>query len=195
MHTSLEVEPGKGQQHSLAVVIRNAVGEAVSNCYQCGKCSAGCPLAEEMDFPPSQILRMIQHENPQLDEKVLRSQSIWLCLTCETCVTRCPKEVDLPRIMEALRSESLRQKKVNRKAKDVLSFHKAFLDSIRHTGRLYEIGLISDYKLRSGHLLQDVLTAPKLFKRGKLRPMPHLIKGRKHVARIFKRAAEKEEKQ
>lgn len=176
-------------------MIRKLVGEAVTKCYQCGKCTAGCPLAPEMDFSPNQILRMLQHGSPAFDDQVLRSEAIWLCLTCETCLSRCPQEVDLPRIMEALREESLRQKKASRKAKDVIAFHRAFLDSLRHTGRLFEMGLIGDYKMRSGHLMQDVAVAPKLFKRGKLGLTPHMIKGRKHVARIMKRAAEKEEKQ
>lgn len=173
-------------------MIRTSVGEAVSKCYQCGKCSAGCPLAPEMDLPPNQVLRMLQHGTPAFDDEVLRSEAIWLCLTCETCVTRCPQEVDLPRIMEALRQESLAQKKASKKAKDVIAFHKAFLDSIRMAGRLNEVGLIADYKLRSGHLMQDVMTAPKLMKRGKLGLIPHRIKGAKHVAKIMKRTAAKE---
>ncbi|MCU0284854.1 MAG: 4Fe-4S dicluster domain-containing protein [Acidobacteria bacterium] len=158
---------------------------SVADCYQCGKCSAGCPLAEEMDYPPSQILRMLQRGTPALEEKVLRSMSIWLCLTCETCIARCPQEVDFPKVMDYLRGEALRRGIANPKAKDIIAFHKAFLDSIQATGRLYEMGLIVDYKARSRHLLQDILIAPWMFMAGKLHIIPEMIKGKSQMSKIF----------
>jgi heterodisulfide reductase subunit C2 len=172
---------------SLAGQIRQDTGESVADCYQCGKCSGGCPLADEMDFPPSQVLRLLQLGFPELDREVLGSLAIWLCLTCETCVTRCPKEVDLPRIMEHLREESRERGLVNPKAKDILAFHEAFLDQVKMTGRLFEVGLISEYKLKTLHLFQDVLVAPKLLKRGKLGFFPHKIADRAAVKRIFEK--------
>lgn len=179
---------------SLSDQIKELTGQAVEKCYQCGKCSAGCPLAPEMDISPNQIIHMLQLDFENLYDKVLRSFTIWLCLTCETCYSRCPKEVDLPKIMEFLREESLRQNKVNPKARKIVQFHKAFLDGIKHTGRLYEVGLISDYKLRSGAFLQDLLVAPKMFFRGKLNPLPHRIKGRNEIAKIFKKTHHKKDK-
>ncbi len=129
-------------QHSLAQRLRSATGLSVADCYQCGKCSAGCPLTTEMDFSPNQILRMLQLEMPEFDRKVLGSLSIWLCLTCQTCLARCPKEVDLPRVMDFLREESLRQGMVNAKARDILKFHESFVGSVEACGRLHEMGLI-----------------------------------------------------
>jgi len=170
-------------------------GEKVANCYQCGKCSAGCPLAGEMDYAPNQIIRLLQLGIPELEKKALGSLSIWLCLTCETCVARCPKEVDLPKIMDFLRQESLKRGLAHPEAKNIIAFHKAFLDPVKYTGRAYEVGLIADYKARSPRsVFQDVLTAPKLFLRGKLNLFPHLIKGRSQVAKIFERAMKKENK-
>ncbi len=178
---------------SLAGRIQEATGESVAMCYQCGKCSAGCPLASEMDAPPSQILRLLQLGMPEMDERALSSHSIWLCLTCEMCYARCPKEVDLPKVMEFLREESYRRGMVNPKAKDILRFHKAFLDAIRHTGRLYEVGLIASYKMRSLHLFQDLLAAPRMLARGKLKFAPHRIEGRDAVGRVFKRTIGKKD--
>jgi len=170
-------------------------GEKVANCYQCGKCSAGCPLAGEMDYAPNQIIRMLQLGFPELEKKALGSLCIWLCLTCETCVARCPKEVDLPKIMDFLRQESLKRGLAHPEAKNIIAFHKAFLDPVKYTGRAFEVGLIADYKTRSpGSVFQDILTAPKLFLRGKLNLFPHFIKGRKEVAKIFERAIKKENK-
>ncbi len=80
-------------------------GQSLLACYQCGKCSAGCPVAFSMDVLPSQVIRMAQLGL----EEVLDTQTIWTCAACLTCVARCPKEIDLPRIMEALRIIKLRK--------------------------------------------------------------------------------------
>lgn len=191
MHNSTIAEKIK---QSLSDKVREATGESVVMCYQCGKCSAGCPLIDEMDISPNQILRMLQLEFPDLDEKVLKSQSIWLCLSCETCVSRCPKNVDLPLIMDYLRSESVREDKVNPRSKDILAFHRTFLDSIRYIGKLFEVGLIAGYKMRTLHLLQDVLLTPEMIQRGKLRFLPHMLHNQKAIARIFKNTIEEEGK-
>lgn len=172
---------------------RAATGESVFRCYQCGKCTAGCPLAEEMDVPPSQILRLLQLGIEELEDVAVGAFSPWLCLTCETCHARCPQEVDLPKIMEFLREEALRRNMVNPKAKDILAFHESFLDSVRRGGRLFEVGLVSKYKMKTFHLFQDVLVAPKLFFRGKLHLVPHAIDGKEQIAKIFERTMEKKE--
>jgi heterodisulfide reductase subunit C len=87
--------------------------------------------------------------------------------------------------MDYLRSESLRLDMVNPKAKDILSFHKAFLDSVKATGRLYEVGLIAGYKIRSWHFLQDVTSAPSLYFKGKLKLLPHFVDNRQQISKIF----------
>lgn len=146
-----------------------------------------------MDIAPNQILRMLQTEIPELEEKVLKSLTIWLCLTCEQCYARCPKDVDLPKIMDYLRSESIRRGLVNPKAKDILAFHKSFLDSVRLTGKLYEIGLIGGYKMRTMHLMQDVNVAPTMYFNGKLNLFPSQVKNKKAIQRIFEKAKSEEE--
>ena len=80
-------------------------GQELLDCNQCGRCGAGCPVAATMDILPSQVVRMAQLGM----EEVLESNTIWICASCLTCVTRCPKGVDLPRLMEALRQVALRQ--------------------------------------------------------------------------------------
>ena len=78
-------------------------GESLLACNQCGKCSAGCPVAFSMEYLPNQVIRLAQLGL----EDVLESQTIWTCAACMTCVARCPKGVDLPRVMEALRLISM----------------------------------------------------------------------------------------
>lgn len=174
--------------NSLAGKLREATGVAASRCYQCGKCTAGCPMAEEMDYTPSHILRLLQIGLDGLEDKVIRAYSPWVCLTCEMCYARCPQEVDIPKMMDFLRTESVRQKKVNPRATDFVSFHQTMLDSIKYVGRLYEVGMIMGYKARTWHFLEDIMMAPTLFFKGKLKLFPHLIKNRKNMSQIFKKS-------
>lgn len=180
------------ENNSLAYSIEKNVEVLARKCYQCGKCTAGCPVAGEMDLAPSMVMRLLQTENPVNDDKVLRSHTIWLCLACEMCLSRCPMEIDIPSMMDYLRQKSLNEKKVNSKAKNIIAFHKSFLNSIKLTGRLYELGLIVDYKRRSLDMMQDVSLAPKMISRGKLHLFPEMIKDKAHIARIFKKTSNKD---
>jgi heterodisulfide reductase subunit C len=80
-------------------------GEIITLCDQCGTCSAGCPVIEEMDITPSQMMRMVMLG----DEDVMESKTMWLCATCNTCTVRCPRELDVSKVAEALRQVKLRQ--------------------------------------------------------------------------------------
>lgn len=175
----------------LAGEVLSATGVNVNKCYQCGKCTAGCPLVTEMELTPSYVMRMLQTGDPQLEEKVLRSFAIWVCLTCEMCYSRCPKSVDIPKVMDFLREKSLKEGKVSPKAKEIVAFHKSFLSSIEKTGRLYELGLTLEYKARTLSLMQDVAVAPAMLSRGKLHLVPEVIKGKSKIVSIFNKTVKK----
>ena len=85
-----------------------------------------------------------------LRDEILNSSTIWLCLNCQVCTARCPREIDIAKVMEALRHLALVEK---RKAgdKEVALFDSIFLSLISRLGRIYEIGLAALYNLRSGH--------------------------------------------
>ena len=136
-----------------------------------------------MDLTPSRLLRLLQTDEPRHEARALGSRAIWLCLGCETCVSRCPNEVDLPRAVDFLRGEALAARVAHRDAREILAFHRAFLDTVARHGRLYELGLIAQYKLRTGHLLQDVELAPSMFLKGKIGLLPHRLRAGGGVGR------------
>ena len=86
--------------------IEQLSGQNILQCYQCGECSAGCPIAAEMDVLPNHIIRLIQLGQ---SEEVMAAQSPWLCASCFTCFVRCPKGVDIASLMEAVRLRHLRE--------------------------------------------------------------------------------------
>ncbi len=164
-------------------------GENPSLCYQCGNCTAGCPYTEYFDYPVSQIMRLLQTGQK---DTILDSKAIWLCATCETCTTRCPCEIDVAGIMDTLRIIARRENRVSEK--DIKSFYDSFLNSMKQFGRIYEMGILISYKLKSGHFLGDAELGPKVINHGKISFLPKKIKGADKVAEIFNRFQQKERK-
>ena len=163
----------------------------VRDCYQCGKCSAGCPMAERMDVLPNRLMLLVQRDRL---EKALAAESLWQCVSCHTCSTRCPKSVDCAGVMDALRQLAAQRGLVSRAQQRTLLFQRAFLDNIRRNGRLNEVDLIARFKTRAfladlnvPRLLKDSLLAPSLLKRGKFHLFGEKAKDRGVVVRIFER--------
>ncbi|MHC4174896.1 MAG: 4Fe-4S dicluster domain-containing protein [Planctomycetota bacterium] len=156
-------------------------GQDVKNCYQCGKCSAGCPIAADMDLPPNQVMRLLQLG---LADVALRSRTIWLCASCETCTTRCPREVDLAAVMDALRNLALREG-VRSPERVVPFFNRIFLSLVKRYGRVYEMELIGMFNTGTFNFFKDVMKAPKLFFKGRLKLWPSFT-GRKTANTVFK---------
>jgi heterodisulfide reductase subunit C len=142
----------------------------INACYQCRKCTSGCPVAYAMDYTPAQILHAARLG---LKELVLGSATIWLCATCETCVTRCPQDVNLVQAMDALRVMALNNG-YKPKESSIADFYRFSLSNIQLFGRLYEMGLMGRLKLATREFRKDLKLGLGLFKRGKLSVIPDL---------------------
>ena len=114
-------------------------------CYQCGKCSNGCPVTFAMDYLPHQLIRMLQLG---LTEEVLQSKTIWVCASCETCYTRCPNEIEVSKLMDDLKQEVL-TRGMKPSQETVARFHEVFLNNIKKFGRINETALMGLYQMKS----------------------------------------------
>ena len=138
-------------------------------------------------IPPSIIIRMLQIDDEASSNKVLSSESIWLCQNCENCIGRCPMEIDIPKVMDYLRTESIKKKCVSLKAKRQLAFYRSFLDSVKMSGRLSELVMTIGYKLRTFNMLQDIKLVPSMLVKGKLKLIPESVKNKTSIKNIFKK--------
>lgn len=169
--------------------VNHRIHDLVGKCFQCGKCSAGCPIANEMDLMPNQVMRLVQLG---LKHEALSCRSIWLCAACVTCTTRCPQEVQIAAVMESLRHLALEQGiKPPDEVRHVQTFTSAFLRSVRRHGRVFEPGMVMGFNLRSGQFMKDADKGPAMFLRGKLGILPHRVKNLAAVRRIFSKLAPK----
>lgn len=169
-------------QSQLAEAVFNESGQNVNLCYQCRKCTAGCPISYAMDYKPAQLIHAIRLG---MDDLVFKSKTMWLCASCETCTTRCPQEVDVAKVMDAVKITALRQG-VKPTIPQIASFYRAALSNIKKCGRMYEMGMIMGLKMRTFELFKDAGLGMKMFRKGKLKMIPSLT-GALRTWKIFNR--------
>jgi heterodisulfide reductase subunit C len=176
---------------SSAVPVELLAHLKLQDCYQCGKCTAGCPVAGFMDVAPNQLLRLVQAGETG---RAMRAASIWVCVSCLTCSTRCPKSCDCAGVMDALRQAAYELGLASPEQARTLAFQKAFLRNIRRHGRLNELELIGIFKttaflndLSIPFLFKDVMLGPRTMARGKLHLAGKSVRDRGVVERIFDR--------
>ena len=176
-------EPALEPQKGLAEEIRVRFGEDVYRCYQCLKCSAGCPMTFAMDLPPSQIMRFIQLGQEDI---LLSSKTIWVCLSCNTCSIRCPNDIDIALVIDSLRERAL-AKGVKPAFANSALFHKSFLKNIKKRGRTYEGELLGPFLLKTGQLTSYAGLGMRMFFKGRLSFIPERVKDKKAFREIFRK--------
>lgn len=137
-----------------------------------------------MEIKPHQIIRLLQLGQT---EKALSSKTIWYCAGCQTCYSRCPQKVDLPKIMDALCQEADEQNLIHKDVRQIEQFHRSFIGSLKRSGLSNEVLLVAEYKLRSRKFFSDVALAPVMFCKGKLKLLPRRVKNMNVIRKIFKR--------
>ncbi|WP_066424251.1 4Fe-4S dicluster domain-containing protein [Anabaena sp. 4-3] len=155
---------------------------AIASCMQCGTCSGGCTNADRMDILPRSLVLMIQRGEW---EKVLQSQALWLCTSCQICTTRCPRGVRPSDVMEAVKAIAIREGIKN----DSVRFNQIFVELIKKRGILFEPELMQQYGGMAAVLEQAELGI-KLALRGKISPFPAQVKDPKQFSAALSKAVE-----
>ena len=159
-------------------------------CFQCRKCTNGCPVTFAMDLYPDEVIRLVILGQR---ETVLGCRTIWVCSACETCTTRCPNEVKIAEIMDCLKEMAI-QEKVPTPQPQILTLHETFLNNIKKWGRVYETALLPAYLLKSGELKHkwqsgtyrgDIKLGLQMFSKGRFPLLPKAISGKKEVRKIL----------
>ena len=163
--------------------VKAASGANIDRCYQCLTCSLGCPVTFAMDYLPNQLVRMVQLG---LKQPTLASATIWVCADCEACATRCPNDVAIPQLMDALR-EMAQQEGIKGKEKMVAAFHHTFLASIKRWGRQHELSMLLELKFKTADFFSDIGSGIKMLLKGKLKLLPPRFGGVKGVRALFQR--------
>lgn len=167
-------------------------GIQASLCYQCRKCSNGCPLTFAMDHYPDRIIRLLLLGR---ETEALHSRTIWVCSTCETCTTRCPNGIDIAGLMDHLKQEAYRRQIFGPKDNRSLAVHQSFLKDISKRGRVHETSFMNRYvlssgawqeKLRSGTLSEDIGLGWALLKRNRLPLLPEGVKDKEEIKALFR---------
>lgn len=157
-------------------------GVNLDSCYECGKCSGGCPNAHITDYTPRKIIQLIKLGNEKV---LLNSEMLWVCVGCQLCVNRCPATINIPRILDYLREEAYQQaQKPSRE--QVQLFYELMLDSIFKRGRVAETMLALQFSFRSGQYFKDAELGPTMLFKGKMNPFSPKVKQVKEVRCLFK---------
>lgn len=178
-----------GDTTMFAKEIEELCGQDVLSCYQCRKCTMGCPLEFSMKMKVNEMMRAIQLG---LRDEVLSSDTMWWCVSCETCSTRCPQGIEIVDVMDVLREMAFKEDYLI-PVESMETFHKVFLRSVKAYGRLYEMGFAIDLNFMLKDPFKDADLGPVMFAKGKLKLLPDKVKDLKSVKKIFKNIKKLEE--
>jgi len=165
---------------ALADQIRKETGENVFLCYQCVKCTSGCPLAEHFDLVPNQVMRAAQLG---MEDRIFTSRTPWLCASCQTCTTRCPQGIDVARVMDFIVGEEIKRG-IKPALPNIALFNKVFLRWADWFGRSYDIGLLAEMNFRTLHPFKDMDLGLGMFKHRKIKVLPAVVRKRSRKAPI-----------
>ena len=168
-------------------VIKEAPGgERIAHCLQCGSCSGSCPNGPDMEYGPRTLFALI---NAGQRERVLSSNTMWCCVSCYACTTRCPQEIPITEIMYALKRMSLREGLAKT---DAPALARTFTGLLDRYGRSFELGLASRYYLFNKPLamLRMGPLGLSMFTKGRMALVPTRIRHLDQLQAIIRKARE-----
>jgi heterodisulfide reductase subunit C len=171
------------ENRKLSQDLQTMTGENVMLCYQCKKCTLGCPSAYAMRMKPHEFMRALQLG---LAEEIYWSGTIWICLSCETCNTRCPQGINILHVIDGLREMSRRVEHYNPQTA-VPAMHRIFMGLVERFGKVYELGLALLINLVMLTPFKDIDMASPMLLKGKLKPLPHRSHGVKELRKVMAR--------
>jgi heterodisulfide reductase subunit C len=140
---AFDIHPDHTQPFLKQVMDRS--GQNLTACYQCRRCAAGCSVGDETDyFTPNLLIRMVVLGNR---EQALNNQLVWKCVSCFTCGTRCPNDIQTARITETLKKMAKEEHLPPLQPK-IADFHDAFIKSGVRWGRVNEMEFMGAYEMK-----------------------------------------------
>jgi len=159
-------------------------------CLQCGKCTAGCPIASEEVGGPRQLIAAILIG---MKERALKDPTWVYCVSCGTCATRCPVEINMYAVATTL-CELAEKENLIPSAPEIHLFEDLFMKSVLKYGRVQELRTVMEYNLRTFKPLKDFSQGLTLMRKGAISPF-EILKGRKKnqaVSRLFSKVQQAE---
>ncbi len=148
--------------------LKDNLGVDIEMCLECGKCSGGCSNGHVFDYTPRKIVQLVKMGD---EETLTGMDALWICLSCQLCLDRCPSGIDIPRILDYLREKALKRG-VRATRPDVHLFMELMLEEVRDKGRVSEVPLMIRFKKKTGQYLKDAGLGFRMFLKGKLSPFP-----------------------
>jgi heterodisulfide reductase subunit C2 len=174
---------GDPQERAFLKQIIGKSGQNLLECLQCGKCTAGCPIASESVPGPRQLIATILIG---MKEAALRNPTWLYCVSCGTCATRCPVEINMYAVATVL-CEIADKERIPLPVPEIHLFEELFLKSVRKNGRVQELRTVAEYNLRTLNPFKDLSQGLTLMRKGAISPFDMLKGHRKSpaVSNIF----------
>ena len=180
----------KSVTNSILRIVEERSGVDLGACYQCRKCTSGCPVAGLIQSPPSEIIRRL---HLGAGNELLETDLVWMCLSCGICYARCPMKINIASVVDALRTLAL-EKGASRPKGDMPLFNREFLRTVKSFGRAYDLSAIVSYKMRTATFLKDTDKFPTMLKKGKMAVLPPSGADKQIVKQIFSKFKRSKEK-
>lgn len=162
-------------------------GYRMSTCIQCGTCGGSCPNGAEMEYTPRALFAMV-HAGDR--ERVLSANTMWKCVSCYFCTSRCPQDIPVTDLLYTLKRLAIREGRAS--DPDAVALARAFTGFVDRYGRAFEAGLATRY-----HLVRRPVAAMKLtgvglsmLQHGRIALRPKKIRQREQLREIIRKARE-----